>query len=701
MRRGGPVESSGWYLIQVDPARSSLDDLPANVGAAGGTGEYAFSSEDAARLAALVTREASRTLSANILLYPTAASLEHPDGAGGHLDASTWAWMTEDDNSVQAGDQGLSIGVAHAWEYLRYRGVHQWGETPYSLTYVAILDQGFDLDPVTGAPLHGNLDYAAQPIQIDLVDNDDTAGGAGDNWHGQMVFGVAAAQPSNRYGSAGTGGEFVTPVLVRAPHDFYMLSCAIACAAVSGVDVISMSVGGSSCNGDWFCDDSKDLLAMAINKANGWGEAVVASAGNDGVDLSTREYIPCELDGVICVGGIDGAGGNWFNYGGNVDLWAPGQVLSTVTPDTVNKVGPDALSSFAGTSAATPFVAGVIGLMKAANPSISPNQILAVLQSTANSSTDPRGAHGYVDAFRSVQGVLPNQPPTVAVTEPAAGAAVGWSFGSRFTATVVDPEVAPNKVLLWPCTVTFSSDRDGLLCSADSPGYYSCRSELPSLSLGTHVITAQATDFLGAVGTASVTIEVVNRPPQVQVLKPSASGVYYQHLPIVLDAAISDPDESIGPGQVTWNSDIDGHLTVGWPGKASLSAGTHVITATATDGQGLTGQDSVSITVLSGAGLPFVEITAPTAGFFAPGAAITFKGRASDPEDGKLTGASLTWGSNVDGPLGHGESITVVLSGPPTPCNPEFVAHTITLTATDSDGHAVSVTIIVQVGTLC
>jgi hypothetical protein len=42
-----------------------------------------------------------------------------------------------------------------------------------------------------------------------------------------------------------------------------------------------------------------------------------------------------------------------------------------------------------------------------------------------------------------------------------------------------------------------------------------------------------------------------------------------------------------------------------------------------------------------------------------------------------------------------------VLSGPVTPCNPESVGHTITLRATDSDGHQLTESIRMYVGFIC
>ena len=62
--------------------------------------------------------------------------------------------------------------------------------------------------------------------------------------------------------------------------------------------------------------------------------------------LDGGDYVPCEIDAVICVGAIAGswnstASGeqakrakNYSNYGSSVDIWAPTTFLSTTTPDT-------------------------------------------------------------------------------------------------------------------------------------------------------------------------------------------------------------------------------------------------------------------------------------------------------------------------------------------------------------------------------
>ncbi|MEE9426039.1 MAG: putative Ig domain-containing protein [Methylococcales bacterium] len=86
---------------------------------------------------------------------------------------------------------------------------------------------------------------------------------------------------------------------------------------------------------------------------------------------------------------------------------------------------------------------------------------------------------------------------------------------------------------------------------------------------------------------------------------------------------------------------------------------------------------------------PTASITSPTNGLSSTlGDNITFNGSASDVEDGNVS-ASLSWTSNLDGAIGSGASfsITTLSEG----------AHTITATATDSDGLTSSDTITINV----
>ena len=709
-----PIGPSGWVLVRIDPSRSTLGDLQRNLATGPLVGQYRFSSEDSARVIALVAREKQLGVGPNLVMRPAAVK-EHPDDNGGNLDASTWGWMTEDDDPATPGDQGLSTGVIHAWDYLRYQGMPP-ASGSFRPARIAIVDGGFAVDTTTGQPLNSNRDFGIGVRQIDLVDHDLIAGGTNlldcggfaCPWHGQSVFGVAAAEPDNGYGGAGTGGAVVWPMLMRISEDLYSWADAIRSAAINGADVINVSGSGGCGDFHFFCsippDDIYDMHELAVNMAMAWGATVVAAAGNDGIDTASDDIIPCQLPHVACVGSVDSAGNNVFNYGNDVDIWAPTSIFSTVTPASfaqdANDVGPDEVAMFGGTSASTPFVAGVIALMKALEPGLAPGlfppKVQEILQATVHRSTDPKVRTGWVDAFRAVQRVRPNQPPFVQFR--GASATVPWT-GVSLEAEVTDPELTPETEGRWPVRVAFSSDRDGALCM-ESSSPHRCWSG--PLSLGEHRITATATDAFGASGSASRMITAINRPPAPRIREPLPSGTYYSQQPVTLAATVPDPDESIPPGAVWWSSDRDGLLGSGWSRDATLTTGTHVISVRATDMQGATGQDSVTITVLSGAGYPSVRILAPVRDdLLAPGKLFTLRGVATDPEDGPLTGARLVWSSSIDGVLGTGETLNVTLSGPPVPCNPEIIIHTLTLRATDSDGHSVEVKVRVTVGTVC
>jgi hypothetical protein len=164
-----------------------------------------------------------------------------------------------------------------------------------------------------------------------------------------------------------------------------------------------------------------------------------------------------------------------------------------------------------------------------------------------------------------------------------------------------------------------------------------------------------------------------------------------------------DPDqnEPIVNLNLSWASSLDGPLGPGSELVRDLTAGTHTITFTAIDDEGLVGSAQVTISVLPGAGLPLPQITEPADGILiGPNEQITLEAVATDPEDGALTGASLEWSSSIDGILGTGDSIQVSLSAPTNLCS-GYNQHTITLRATDSDGHAVTAKSKINVGVIC
>ena len=746
-------------LIEVDSSRSDTSDIAGNMEEAGFSGRFVFSSEKALRFVAMLARERDVPIAPNPVVRGS-VSKEHPTAAGGNLDAELWPWMT---------DTGLSVGVARAWDYLVYKkALGEPGErTP---TYAAVIDGGFALS-ASGVPLDGNRDYfyyGAKPIQADMVGKDGAAGGenrtscsggASCPWHGQASFGVLGAVPRNGFGSAGTGGPVVVPILINvdwtwygALAGMYNLADAIRSSVLFGggakrASVISISILGSCYSACGLSEvigkeDLTDYMQRTVLTATAFGAVVVAAAGNESNDLDESlteagwsDWIPCELTAVVCVGAITNSGTaqSYSNYGGNVDIWAPTNILSTTNPIVVDADADnvcnstsnnacDELATFGGTSASTPFVAGVIALMSdldnnappraALPPAGTPrvNEIRSILRSTANASTDAKVSPGYVDALEAVLRVRPNDEPTVQLLRPADGAQVGWQKRITFEVEYADPEVDAGDVselYRWPGTVRYESDLDGLLCQSSLPPRYTCTTpETPAgLTVGTHRVAVTAVDPFGGRATQTISLRAVNGPPTVSISSPDPSATLFSDIPTTLNAYVTDPDaEPIPDDRVSWASSLDGPLGTGRRASVILSQGSHTLTATAVDGKGVSGTNSVTVQVRSGVGVPSPAITYPGPDdpcCFSPGETLVLRGTASDEEDGDLPGTAFRWFSDLDGFLGRGSSRPVTLSGPETPCYPEYRRHTITLRARDTDGNEVSVSRRISIGAVC
>ena len=249
---------------------------------------------------------------------------------------------------------------------------------------------------------------------------------------------------------------------------------------MNGADVISISMSGGCGDLHFLCaippDDIYDMMLQSVRFARSFLVPVVAAAGNDGDDIAEKDVYPCQTEGVICVGSVDRNKMNVYNFGASVNIWAPTRMYSTVTPLTASAdaddIDTDELYLFGGTSSSPPFVAGAIGLMKSANPNLSYERVLETLLATANPSPDARVPRGYVDVYRAVRELLPNQPPTVQITRPSDGQTLGWRAAPLLQVNYSDPEVNPENIYRWHGEVVYASEQDGELCrSSFAPVY--------------------------------------------------------------------------------------------------------------------------------------------------------------------------------------------------------------------------------------
>lgn len=265
---------------------------------------------------------------------------------------------------------------------------------------VAILDTGINAN-------HEDLQASIVPGYNFIDNNNNPMDGHG---HGTHVAGIAAAITNNGKGIAGiAGGAKIMPVKVMndsGSGDYASIINGIKYAADHGAKVISMSLGGPG-----FSQAMQDAVDYAISR----GASVVAASGNS----NSAVAFPGNCNGVITVGAVDSNNqrASFSNYGPEMDVVAPGvNIISSY------KGSASSYTSMSGTSMATPFVAGVTALVRAANPNLTSAEVTRIIDETAtelgNAGFDNYYGYGLVDANQVVDLALkgqtgnPNPAPT-------------------------------------------------------------------------------------------------------------------------------------------------------------------------------------------------------------------------------------------------------------------------------------------------
>lgn len=301
------------------------------------------------------------------------------------------------------------------------RGAEAWDLTKGSAGVVlAILDTGVDIThPDLAAKIWKNsAEIAANGIDddgngfVDDVYGWDFANGDNypqdDHGHGTQIAGIAAAATNNSSGMAGVCWNCtILPLKVFDAAGTGTISGAIQAIDYvvrlrrRGVNVVvmNMSYGGQ---------ERSQAEYDAIKSAEAESIVTVAAAGNDARSNDTVPVYPAsfsaELSTVLSVAalGSDGSLTAFSNYGQSVDLAAPGVNILSAYP-----VGYDgALGNYqilSGTSAAAPFVAGVVGLMQSYQPRTAAQVKQIVLASviTRSSLTGRVRTGGHLDALNA------------------------------------------------------------------------------------------------------------------------------------------------------------------------------------------------------------------------------------------------------------------------------------------------------------
>ncbi|MDX1480668.1 MAG: S8 family serine peptidase [Woeseiaceae bacterium] len=286
----------------------------------------------------------------------------------------------------QFGTVDVDINAPEAWEI-------SIGD---SQVVIGVIDSGinvFDLD------LKDNLWRNPGEIPGNQLDDDgngwvddiygintiaDNANPADDDGHGTHVAGIIGARGNNARGTVGVMWEVsIASCKFLDEYGYGTLDDALQCMAYfrdlkdAGIDVVAT-------NNSWGSYQSSTLLSAAIRAHESRGMLFIAAAGNDSTSIETTPAYPAAFDhaNIISVAALDRNGEltSFSNYGArSVDIAAPGvAILSTGLDNRVRNE--------TGTSVATAFVSGVVGLVKAQSPFLTMTELRNHILSTGTPS---------------------------------------------------------------------------------------------------------------------------------------------------------------------------------------------------------------------------------------------------------------------------------------------------------------------------
>lgn len=274
---------------------------------------------------------------------------------------------------------GLQLTHAEgAWAYTR--GSNE--------TIIAVIDTGLLLN---------HPEFAGRVVPgYDFVNNDSDP--SDDNGHGTHTAGIIAAGIDNEIGVAGVCPQCrIMPVKVLNQNNagtWAGVANGLIYAADHQARVINLSLGAVV---------SSKTLESAISYAQEKGVLIIAAAGNMGIE---RNFFPAALDGVLAVSATDNQDQRWnlSNYGDYIDVAAPGYAIYSTYNDLSNYYG--GYTYMSGTSMASPYVAGLAGLLFSQKPTRTALEVSHLITASADKFSDqahdPYFGYGRINSERAL-----------------------------------------------------------------------------------------------------------------------------------------------------------------------------------------------------------------------------------------------------------------------------------------------------------
>ena len=191
-----------------------------------------------------------------------------------------------------------------------------------------------------------------------------------------------------------------------------------------------------------------------------------------------------------------------------------------------------------------------------------------------------------VNGAKALYPLVGNTAPTVTISSPANNSSHASGAVITFAGSANDTQDG-----LLTSALAWTSNIDG---SIGLGGSFT-----RTLSAGTHTIKATAVDSggLNTVRQVTVTVASSNTAPSVSISSPSNGATFASGATVSFSGSASDTQDGSLTAALVWTSNISGTIGTGGSFTKVLTAGTHTITAKATDSGGMTTQRQVSVTV--------------------------------------------------------------------------------------------------------
>ena len=316
------------------------------------------------------------------------------------------------------------VNIEGAWKITRGKGLT-----------IAIVDDGVDME---------HPEFKGRIVHpFDATENNNNAQPkADDDNHGTACAGMACATGLEN-GASGTAPEaFLMPIRLRSGLGSMAEANAFAWAADHGADVISCSWGPT--DGEWWNpgdavhnrqtmlpDSTRLAMDYALTKGrNGKGAIILFAAGNGNEATANDGYV--SHPGVMAIAACNDTGKRsvysdygtqvWASFPSGDFAWKPFLHPAPLseglrTTDRLQKVGyneDNYTNAFGGTSGACPGMAGVVALMLAVNPDLTPPEVKEIVRKSCDIIDSEGGqynksghsdyyGHGRINAEKAVK----------------------------------------------------------------------------------------------------------------------------------------------------------------------------------------------------------------------------------------------------------------------------------------------------------